>query len=186
MGLISIPLVIVGGVLGLVQLTEALDTPDVELVFGTPKEPRFWVVNVSSSLAREPFYQLLFFDLSVANSDGTRLNLEIPTKSVGYIRPDKARGPWTIRSVARQGARILEGHDVFGYAQVQCPTCEAVRHYWVFAQVGNTGWYAEIAEDELISVTEKLNGVVFGGPDYADKIRQLVPSSRQIPMASTH
>lgn len=94
--------------------------------------------------------------ISVLWEHGWYLNLEVPTASVGYILPGRARGPWTIVSVARQGTRVENGHHLFGYVQVQCPTCRTVRYYWLYVHMGTEGWYAEITDDETSAIMEKI------------------------------
>ena len=183
-GLVLVPVILIGGIVGFLQLKDALDTPDVTLLFGNPEEPRFWVQNPSSKLAREALYELRLFNLGVVASDSAFLNLEIPAQSVEYVRPGRGFGPWTIRSLARQGASIQQGHHLFGHAQIQCPTCETVREYWIFIHVGRMGWYAEIGDSETSSAMEDLLDVAFGGPDYLRRIHELVPSHRRVAMAT--
>jgi hypothetical protein len=130
--LLTVPLILVGGYLGFLQLRDALGTPDVALLFGNPDKPLFWVMNSSSKLVREPKYHFLLYDLSLPGNQELHLNLEIPTKILDFIRPGQAFGPWTIKSLAGQGSRIEKGHHLFRYAQVQCPTCEQVHFYWIF------------------------------------------------------
>ena len=42
-GLVLAPLIVIGGVAGYLQLKDALNTPDVILLFGNPQEPRIWL-----------------------------------------------------------------------------------------------------------------------------------------------
>ena len=183
-GLVLAPVILIGGVVGYLQLKDALDTPDVTLLFGNPEEPRFWVQNPSSKLAREALYELRIFNLGVVADDGAYLNLEIPVGSVDFVRPGRGFGPWTIRSVARQGRSIQKGHYLFGHAQVQCPNCETVREYWIFVHVGNTGWYAEAGDGETSDAMEDLLGVARGDPDYLRRILEIVPPDRRVSMAT--
>lgn len=185
-GLLLAPLILIGGYLAFVQIEDHLNAPDVVLVFSSPEEPLFWVQNPSSKLAREASYQLLLFNLSDAGEHGWYLNLEIPTSSVGYIRPGRARGPWTIRSVARQGSSIEKGDHLFGYGQVWCPNCETVRYYWIYVHVGSAGWYAEITDDETRVIKEKITAIASGQPKYLSKIEELVPPNRRSRMATSN
>ena len=84
-GLVLVPVILIGGFAGYVQLRDALDTPDVTLVFADPEELRFWVTNPSSKLAREALYQLALFNFGVVTNDGAYLNLEIPVGSIEYV-----------------------------------------------------------------------------------------------------
>lgn len=181
-GILLAPAILIGGYVAFVQITDHLDAPDVVLVFASPEGPRFWVQNPSLKLAREANYQLLLFNLSLAGDHGWYRNLEVPTKSVGYVRAGRARGPWAIRSVAREGVGIENGHHLFGYGQVSCPNCQTVRYYWIYVHVGTTGWYAEITEDETRAIMEKMKAIAFGAPDYLSKIGKLVPPNRRISM----
>jgi hypothetical protein len=142
--LVTIPIVLIGGYHVSQQVLDTLVAPDLELVFGHPALPLFWVMNPSSKLAREGRYQFLLYDLSLPGNQEERLNLEIPVKGLDPIRPGRGLGPWTFQSVASYGSRIEQGHHLFGYAQVWCPTCEQVHFYWIFAHVGSAGWYVEI------------------------------------------
>ncbi len=117
-GILLAPAILIGGYVAFVQIEDHLDVPDVVLVFASPERPRFWVQNRSSKLAREAQYELLLFNLSAAGEHGWHLNLEIPTQSVGYIRPGRARGPWAFTTVARQGATVKKGHHLIGYGQL--------------------------------------------------------------------
>lgn len=185
-GILLAPVILIGGYVAYVQIEDHLNPPDVTFVFDNPEGPRFRIENPSSKLAREASYQLLLFNLSIAGERGRYLNLEIPAASVGYIRPGRALGPWTIRSVAHQGASIEKGHHLFGYAQVQCPTCRSVRYYWLYVHVGAEGWYAEITGDEISAIMEKMTAVALGEPYYLSKIEELVPRNRRISMATVN
>ena len=185
-GILLAPAILIGGYVAFVQIKDHLDAPDVVLLFANPERPRFWLQNPSSKLAPEAQYQMLLFNLSAAGQHGWYLNLEIPTKSVGYVRPGRARGPWAIASVARQGASIENGHQLFGHGQVSCPNCETVRHYWVYVHVGTAGWYTEITDDETRAIMEQIDAIASGDPDYLRKIGELVPPNRRISMASSN
>ena len=65
-GLLLAPAILIGGYVAFVQIEDHLNAPDVVLVFGSPEEPRFWVRNPSSKLAREASYELRLFNLSDA------------------------------------------------------------------------------------------------------------------------
>ena len=181
-GILLAPAILIGGYVAFVQIEDHLKAPDVVFVFGNPEGPRFWIHNPSSKLAREASYQFLLFNLSVAGEHGWYLNLEIPSSSVGYIRPGRTRGPWAIRSVARKGASIENGHHLFGYVHVKCPKCKTVRYYWLYVHVGTIGWYAEITGDETSAIMEKIEAIASGKPDYVNKIGELVPRNRRISM----
>ena len=171
-GILLAPAILIGGYVAFMQIRDHLDPPDLVLVFASPEGPRFWVQNPSSKLAPEAQYQLLLFNLSAEGEHGWYLNLEIPTKSVGYIRPGRARGPWAISSVARQGASIGKGHHLFGHGQVSCPNCETVRHYWIYVHVGTKGWYAEITDDETRAIMKKIDVIASGGPRLPEQDRR--------------
>ena len=183
-GLLLVPTILIGGFAGYLQLKDGLDTPDAALVFGNPKEPRFWVQNPSSKLAREALYELRLFNFGVVTDDGAFLSLKIPVRRVDFVRPGRAFGPWTIRSVARRDDSIQRGHHLFGHAQIQCPTCETVREYWVFVHVGNTGWYAEIGDGETRDAMSDLWDITGGDSDYLKRIYELVSPDRQVSMAT--
>jgi hypothetical protein len=183
--LLTIPILLGGGYLGFLELRESLlGKPDVTLVFGRPSRPVFWVLNSSPKLAREPKYQFLIYNLSLPGAPDPYMNLRIPAKIIDPIRPGRDQGPWTLQSVARKGSEIQEGHHLFGYGEVECPDCEQVHSYWIYAQVGVAGWYAEIPANETKAILKNLADVIHGGKDFLTKISNLVPVNRRIAMAS--
>jgi hypothetical protein len=182
--LITAPIVLVGGYVGFLQLRDALSLPDVELVFARPAEPVFWLENTSSRLVREPKYSFLLYNFSMRGDPAPYLNLGIPVKILDPIRPGRGLGPWTIKSISQHGNSIAQGHHLFGYAQVECPTCEHTRYYWIFADVGNFGFYAEIPTDKIKFIQKDLADIVWGGPGYLEKINKLVQPLTRFSMES--
>ena len=137
-GILLAPAILIGGYVAFMQIRDHLDAPDLVFVFASPDDPRFWVQNPSSKLAPEAQYQLLLFNLSAEGEHGWYLNLEIPTKSVGYIRPGRARGPWAISSVARQGASIgVTIRSVRVRFRRTISTCSGKRSFALFGRSGS-------------------------------------------------
>ncbi len=182
--IVGLPLLLLGGTAAYFQVRDYLRRPDIALEFGTPKEIRFWVVNISSVLIREPQYQLGLWDLDARAKGGgdDPGNLMIPVKTLEYIRPRSARGPWTIESLARSGSRIPDGHVVFGWAMVQCPDCLRRRNYWVYMKKGETAWYTEIPQTEELRIMSQISGVLRSGPNYEALIDEIVPKISRSPV----
>jgi hypothetical protein len=182
--IITLPLIIVGGLLNYLQLRDFLSPVNVELVFANPNMPLFYVFNPSTKVVQQPKYQFLIYDLSVPSTPGNPeepfLNLEIPVAVLDFIRPGEYEGPWTIQSVAHWGNKIEKGHYLFGFAEVLCPICERVHYYWFFAHVGDAGWFVKISEDESKDIYKNLSAVLYSGGDYLNRIDKLLPIDRRI------
>ena len=149
-------MVLIGGVVSFIQLSDAVEKPAVVLRFSGHEEPQFWVVNTFAKLAHKALYELRIFNLDLYGSDGLPLHLPIPARSIDLVRPGRGYGPYTIRSVAKNGSFVQRGHRLFGHATIQCETCPIVHDYWLFVQFGTAGWYAEIPLGEVQGITEEL------------------------------
>ena len=183
--LLTIPIVLVGGFLGFLQLRDALSLPNVALIFARPDDPVFWIANRSSKVVREPKYEFLLFDMSVPGVHEPYLLLQIRPTPVDPIRPGRVLGPAPMQFLRKLSATIENGHHIFGFVFVDCQTCKAIRYYWVFVHVGTDWWYAEVPANKINSILPDLKVIVYGGPDYLSKIEKLVPSRRPISMRAT-
>ena len=179
--LLLVPVSVVAGIVGFMQLKDTLQKPDAILHFSRPEEVVFVIRNPSVKLVREARYQMVLFNFGVATADGEPFPLSIPVDTVDFVLPGRGVGPWTIRSVAIGGGSIKNGHHLFGHALVQCPYCETVREYWVFVEVGKKGWYAEIDTGEFRALTE-LSAVLLSSSDYLQEIQKLVPPDKRVDM----
>jgi hypothetical protein len=168
--LITVPIVLVVGYIAFLQFKDTLSLPDATLYFALPHHPIFWIKNDSSKLVRDAACHFLPYNLSLPGNPERYLNLEIPSRKFDFIRPGRAIGPYAIRDMIRHGQRIERGHDLFGYAQVQCPTCENVHFYWVFVQIGYKGLSAEVLTDQTAILEKQLDSVLSSGSNYLDKI----------------
>lgn len=183
-GIVLAPMILIGGLAAYIQLSDALEEPDVILHFAEPEDPRVWVVNTSSKLARNALYQLQMFNLDLAESDGLPLILTMPTRSIDFVRPGRGFGPYTLRSWATNGTVIQNGHRLLGLATIQCETCPTVHDYWIYVQVGSSGWYAGIPVDEVSDATEQLFTVAREGIRYFESVHeQVVPPYQRIALA---
>jgi hypothetical protein len=180
--IITLPIVISGGILGFIQLKDILSLPDATLHFALPQEPIFWIKNDSSKLVRDAAVQFLLYNLSLAGNPEQHLNLEIPSRKFDSIRPGRAIGPYALRDVASHGKRTERGHHLFGYAQVQCPTCENVHFYWIFIQIGHKGLYAEALTDQTAILEKQLATVLSSSSDYLNKIIEILKPLDSIAM----
>lgn len=179
-GMAAAVFVIVGGITTYIQLMSALEHPDVTLRFADSSGPIFWIENRSNKLATSILYEMRMFNLSDTSVEGRPLNLQIPVQSIDFIRSGTANGPYSIRYEARLGSRIEQGHFVFGHAQVQCPTCETVRHYWILAEIGKAGWYAEVSQKEASKSYSVFRSIVRGEAEFRTEIDNLVPRRSRI------
>jgi hypothetical protein len=179
-GIITIPLILVGGILAFFQLSEYLVKPDVGLIFHRPSQLQFSVTNLSKAIVREPKYQFLIYDMDLPDDEQPYLNLLIPVKILDFIRPNNALGPFGVVSLSKRGSQVKVGHHLFGYAQIQCPECEYFRRYWVYSEYGKTGWYAEIPQEEHPYILKKLAKVIHGDNDYQKLISDIVPKEARV------
>ena len=178
--LLTVPVVVIGGYLAFLELRDSLLDPDVSLALGRPAAPVFWVINSSPKLVREPKYQFLVYDLGHKGDPDQFLLLEIPVKILDFIRPGRASGPYSLKSVASNGSQIQDGHHLFGYVEVQCPECVRVRYYWLFVKVGTDGWFAEIPEEKTKTILKELAAVVHGGAGALSRVDTLVPVETRV------
>ncbi len=183
--IIGLPLLLMGGYTTYKQLRGYLDQPDIALAFATPKEVRFWLLNPSSVLVREPQYSFGLWDLD-ARAEGQGAdpgNLQIPVKSLEYIRPKSAIGPWTVASLSPVGSAVPTGHVVFGWLSVQCPDCKVRRHYWFLWKKGELAWYSEIPFPEESHIMPHLTALLNAGRNYPLVLASIVPQERRIAVA---
>ena len=159
---------------------------DVRSVIGQLAYPVFWVFNPSGVVARQPKYQLNLWNLTVPDpypkSDVPRLNLRIPVKLMqDYILPGKGLGPWRIVNLSPNEREVGRGHVLFGTASVQCINCERIRYYWINLKIGESGWIAEIPEDEQKTMNKRFEAVLHAGEKASLMVDQVVPlTSREI------
>lgn len=150
--------------------------PDVGLTFHRPESPQFRVRNLSDDLVREPKYQFLVYDLDLPGTDQPYLNLRIPVALLqDYVRPKSSLGPWGLTSLSKRGSQVQPGHRLFGYAQVQCPNCVEFRHYWLFFEVGSSGWFSEIPASEHPLILRRLARVIHGSGSPVGTIDEMIP-----------
>ena len=180
--IIGIPVVLLGGFFTWIQVKDYLTRPDIALYLDSPKRLRFRLLNISAVLLREPKYafNLWDFDARVQGEGEDPGNLRIPTKSLKYIRPNAAIGPWLIDGLSDTAANVPAGHVVFGWVSLQCPDCETRRHYWLLYKKGETAWYSVIPPNEQPAITKNLSSVLNSGAAYPETISQLVSGDRRM------
>lgn len=180
--IVGVPLLLLGGLATWIQVKDYIDRPDIALHLATPKKVRFRLINLSSVLLREPQYMFALWDLDarqegIGDDPG---NLNIPTKSMKYIRPKSVIGPWSIESLSGVSAKVPDGHVVFGWVSLQCPDCVSRKHYWLLIKTGERAWYSIIGLDEQPSIMKNLSSVLNAGPKFLEAISSIVPVEKRI------
>ena len=99
------------------------------------------VVSVSKTVSMTPQFSPVLWDL---DADNPRNPLQIPGQSEpgGYVKLGDFWGPFSLTSSSTEN-RVKTGHRIFGFVNVSCPLCASTKVYWVFAVIGERGWYAE-------------------------------------------
>lgn len=158
-------------------------TPDIALSFHHPESPQFRIQNISDAIVQESKYKFLIYDLDQPGTNQPFLNLHIPVKTIDdYIRPESSLGPWSILSLSKRGATVEPGNRLFGFGQVQCPNCESFRHYWLFFEVGNSGWFSEVDEATHQSIMGNLSTVIHGQSHLMKLIESVIPRKSRVPI----
>lgn len=180
--IIGVPLLLLGGFSAWIQIKDYFNRPDISLHFATPKNVRFRLINLSSVILRDPQYNLSLWDLDArrAGTGDDPGNLQIPVKSMKYIRPRSLIGPWSIEGLTKQSSEVPDGHVIFGWASTQCPDCVARKHYWLLIIKGKSAWYSEIDFKEQSSIMKNLQSVLKAGPEYPGIISRIVPIEKRI------
>jgi hypothetical protein len=159
--LVTLPLILVGGILAFIQLRGEFAKPDIGLGFYRAQSPQFRVVNLGSTFVREPKYQLDIYDLNVKADGRPFMILLIPAQVLDFLNPNDALGPYEIVALSPRRDAVKDGHHLFGYGQVTCPGCTRFRRYWFYAELGKGGWYAEIPAEEHVTILKRLADIVY-------------------------
>lgn len=115
----------------------------MELEFRGVNAPSIVVKNTSEVVVYQPKYGPMLFNVDAPADE--RLNpLPIPTQTSDFIRPGRNWGPSTFFGLSRVKARLAGGDRVLGVVTVTCPDCMRDRVYWLYAKIGEAGWYAEM------------------------------------------
>lgn len=146
---VGFPIVILGGLYTYQQLSQRLARPELALAFADPKEATVSIWNVSSTVVRDPKYDVVLFNVDDPTSSFDPL--PIPVARGDYIRLGERWGPNQMIGQERVKARVKDGDRLIGWASVMCPECPR-RFYWVYIKHGSDGWYAELAEGEFPDV----------------------------------
>lgn len=178
--LVTLPLILLGGVVTCNQLREALAKPDIGLGFYGADAPQFRLVNLGSTVIREPKYQLEIYDLDVKYDDKPFMILMIPVRVLDYLNPSDAHGPYGIVRESPRRDAVKNGHRLFGYAQVTCPGCSpSFRRYWFYAELGKLGWYAEIPAKEHVMIHKRLADILYS-PNPLAGIDATIPQTLRV------
>jgi hypothetical protein len=159
--LVTLPLILVGGILAFIQLRGEFAKPDIALGFYRARSPQFRVMNLGSTLVREPKYQLDIYDLNVKADGKPFMLLQIPAQILDFLNPNDALGPYGVVALSPRRDAVKDGHHLFGYGQVTCPGCAHFRRYWFYAELGKAGWYAEISAEEHAAILKRLADIVY-------------------------
>jgi hypothetical protein len=160
--LVTLPLILLGSIVTFIQLRDAFAKPKIGLGFYRAQAPQFRVVNLGSTVVRDPKYQLEIHDLDVKADGKPFMLLLIPIRVLDYLNPTDGHGPYGIVSLSPRRDAVKDGHHLFGYAQVTCPGCNpSFRHYWFYAEVGKLGWYAEIPAKENATIGKRLAAILY-------------------------
>jgi hypothetical protein len=161
------------------QIREAFAEPEVGLGFYRAQAPQFRVINLGSTVVRDPKYQLVIYDFDV-KADGKPMILIIPVRALDYLNPSDSHGPYGIVSLSQHPDVVKDGHHLFGYAQVTCPGCRpSFRRYWFYAELGKLGWYVEIPTKEHATINKRLADIVYS-PNPLERIDVTIPSRLRI------
>lgn len=179
--IVSLPIIVLGGIAAYSNIKDMLTSPEVTLHFTGPKGLLFEVWNTSEKLAEDVRYQLTLYNFSIIDEDGKYENVSVPVDTIDFIRPGRGAGPWSIKDHAVNGQNIENGHHIFGHALVQCRKCERIPQYWIFVQMGQSGWHAPIALHEELDVWREF-AEVLDRQDYLRAINKLVPKDRRYPI----
>ena len=146
---VAFPVIIIGGVLGFLDLRSRLSPPDLELRFSNARSVSFTVINSSATVAAEPKYMLALWSLGAPSGTVEKpSSLEIPVKLLDTMRPHSGLGSWTIASLSKSTANQIDGTVVFGFATVSCPACLGERTYLVYYETNRGGWVREVPDYE--------------------------------------
>ncbi len=172
---VGFPIVIVGGIYTYQRLAEQLARPDLALTFSGPKMANVSVWNVSETVVRDPKYSVVLFNVDA--KDDPRNPLPIPTELGDYIRPGERWGPNQMISRPQVVARIENGDELCGWAHATCPECP--RHsYWVFIRHGESGWFAEMGDNEFPDMT-KIAALLKDPQAFRKAFLNTVPEARR-------
>src|SRR5262249_55537666 len=150
--------------------------PDIGLSFVYPTGMATFVVNQSRAIIRQPKFGMVLWNLR----ERTRDPLPVPTQLGDYIRPGEGWGPSALTSIAGVASRIKAGDQLFGVASVRCPDCIKTREYWVFAEHGTGGWYAEVEDNKRPNIV--AIGRALPELDVTKMLDELVPTVRRVPI----
>jgi hypothetical protein len=156
--------------LGILQAewTRELEQPDVHLALFYTDEFSVAVSNAGKKIARDTFYQGMFWNLS-RPQNGMFQFASAKGDEVKYIRPGGGFAPtvlqWHYGHYGSDSPPPQEGDKLFGYMTVQCPDCVQERLYWIFFAVGGDGIYREgrwgeysfEAKDAIASASRLMN-----------------------------
>jgi hypothetical protein len=153
------------------SLGETTSRPDVTLVVRGVANPTVSVLNQSGAIARDIGVHFTLWDLDqraqLSASDPANLFSPVfPSKSV---TPGGSTGPWDLASVTGQ---LRPGHAVFGNASVDCRDCGRRRTYWLYLNVGTTGWTKEFTSTDAAPL---LARVLLAGAGYRLVLDELIP-----------
>jgi hypothetical protein len=113
------------------------------------------VLATSKTVAKAPQFNSVLWDLDAENP---RNPLQIPSQSnpTGYVkRGDLSWGPFSL-TTSNAESRVKNGHRIFGFLNVSCPSCAETEVYWVYAVMGQIGWYAEAKKKDGIPSLDGL------------------------------
>jgi hypothetical protein len=120
--------------------------PNIGLELVYPREFAVYVFNDSKVLVNKARWWFVLFDLDQPSPNGNPKPLQIAQQFSDYIRTDSPVGPFAVIGDDSVRSQVRNGDRLFGAMAATCPDCKYVRAYYVYAVVGQGGWYSEIPQ----------------------------------------
>jgi hypothetical protein len=162
------------------------DIARVGFAMKSPANPMFFITNDSQVVAKDPKFQLLLYDLDGHDDAdaGGKLSLAIPAWTGDYISPKGALGPYSLltRVPPDVRSRVVLGHRIFGFAQLQCSTCDQVSIYWIYINLGRDGWYARRTGSPATAAAQRELLLILRAPAAEQLFDQVAPDEVRSPL----
>lgn len=164
--IVSLPVVLIGLILGYKQIRDILIKPDPTLEFVHPTSVAYKLVNKSKIIAEDIIVAFGIFDLDSPQKGP----LPIPSENCDWVNKESEKGPMSLLA-----NYATKGHRYFGIVYIGCKGGERQRTYWIYVVHGEAdkGFYAERNKKD----TYEINITNFAeDPKY---LETLVPLNRR-------
>lgn len=163
-----------------------LEKPDLGFAFFTHEgELRFNIVNATSEAGMNPKFWFGIDDLTHPYAFPSKPKiaqpLPIPAKTLDdFARPKEGLGNFEVlNDVAKSHVRT--GDRLFGVAFITCLNCGGQISYWLYYEVGGTGWYSPIRPGANTEFPYFQSENV-SNSDINGALNKLVPAIERIPL----